>query len=307
MTAVASTRSACSVVDVIALLHGAHAAHARIFIGESAHEVVEQSLAHRALGDAYAIDAEVLDDLQQDRQTGRKHRRALGIDVLEIEIVHMTRRDHALGQAAQVVERDSRRIGIEPAHHIADDAHRAGTAERLQPAELAIRFLNGLEFEPDRRAGPLEALLGDSAVVEENGGQADAAHRQALEQQRIESFADDDLGRAAADIDHQPLVRAHGARVRDARVDQARLFEPGDDLDGVPERRPSPLQEPTLAFCAPQCVGADHSHAIRMHGAQPLPKALEAAQALARRPHRQPAAVVQTGGEPHHLAQPVQI
>jgi hypothetical protein len=27
-------------VDVVALLHGAHAAHARIFIGESSHEIV---------------------------------------------------------------------------------------------------------------------------------------------------------------------------------------------------------------------------------------------------------------------------
>ena len=91
-------------VDVIAPLHGAHAAHARILVGEAAHEVVEQSLAHRAFGDAYAIDAEVLDDLQQDRETGRKHRRALRIDVLEIEIVHMPRGDHALGEAAQIVE-----------------------------------------------------------------------------------------------------------------------------------------------------------------------------------------------------------
>ena len=103
-------------VDVIALLHGAHAAHARILVGEAAHQIVEQSLAHRALGHAHAIDAEVLDHFQQDRETRRKHRRALGIDVREIEIVDVPGRDHALGEAAQIVERDARRIGIEPAH-----------------------------------------------------------------------------------------------------------------------------------------------------------------------------------------------
>jgi hypothetical protein len=142
-TAVASTRSACSAVDVVALLHGAHAAHARILVGEAPHEVVQQSLAHRAFGHAHPVDAEVLDDFQQDGQTRRKHRRALGVHVRQIEVIDVTRGDHALGEAAQVVERDARRIGIEPAHHVADDAHRAGTAEGLQPAELAVSLLIG--------------------------------------------------------------------------------------------------------------------------------------------------------------------
>ena len=61
-------------------------------------QIVKQSLAHRAFGDAHAIDAEVLDEFQQYRETRRKHRRALGVDVLEIEVIDVSGRDHALGQ-----------------------------------------------------------------------------------------------------------------------------------------------------------------------------------------------------------------
>ena len=41
-------------VDVIALLHRAHAALARVFVGEAADQVVQQTLAHRAVRDAHA-------------------------------------------------------------------------------------------------------------------------------------------------------------------------------------------------------------------------------------------------------------
>ena len=68
-------------VDVIAFLHGAHAAHARILVGEPPHEIVEQSFAHRALGYANPIDAEVLDHFQEDREARGKHRRALGVNL----------------------------------------------------------------------------------------------------------------------------------------------------------------------------------------------------------------------------------
>jgi len=47
--------------------------------------------------------------------------------------------------------------------------------------------LYGLEFQPDCGARALQALRGDSAVIETSGAQAHAAHRQALEQQRIEA------------------------------------------------------------------------------------------------------------------------
>ncbi len=68
-------------VDVVALFHRPHAAHARILVGEAAHEIVKQPFAHRALGHAHPIDAEVFNDLQQDRQSRREHRRTLRVHI----------------------------------------------------------------------------------------------------------------------------------------------------------------------------------------------------------------------------------
>ena len=70
----------------------------------------------------------------------------------------MTRGDDAVGEAVQVVEGDVRRVGMQVAQHIADDAHRAGAAEGLQPSHFAISLLHGLEFQPDGGACALEAL-----------------------------------------------------------------------------------------------------------------------------------------------------
>jgi len=44
------------------------------------------------------------------------------------------------------------------------------------------------------------------------------------------------------------------------------------------ERGAGALQEPALAFRAAQRTGADDAHAVRIHGPQPLPEALQAAQ-----------------------------
>ena len=70
---------------------------------------------------------------------------------------------------------------------------------------------------------------------------------QALELQRLESFADDDLGAAAADVADQAAPGTCGHGVRDARVDEARFFDAGDDFDGMPERFARALDEGFLA------------------------------------------------------------
>jgi hypothetical protein len=91
-----------------------------------------------------------------------------------------------------------------------------------------------------------------------------------------------------------------------ACVDQSGFFQPGDDFDRMSERGPGALQEPALALGATQGVSADDSHAIGMHGAQPLPEALQASQRTLRRRLVQPSAVAQPSRQAHHFAQPVQ-
>ena len=64
-------------IDVIAPLHGAHAAHARILVGEAPDQVIKQAFAQRPFGGLHRLDVEHGENLRQDRHAARKHRQAL--------------------------------------------------------------------------------------------------------------------------------------------------------------------------------------------------------------------------------------
>ena len=72
-----STRSACATIDVVTLLHAAHGALARILVGVAAQQVVEQALAHRAVRHAHGLDAELLEDLRENRHAAGERQLAI--------------------------------------------------------------------------------------------------------------------------------------------------------------------------------------------------------------------------------------
>ena len=125
-------------------------------------------------------------------------------------------------------------------------------------------------------------------------------------QQGRKSLADHHFRRTAADVDDQTLVGAQGAGVHDARVDEPPFLLAGDDFDRMPERGAGALEKPSLALRAAQGAGADHAHAVRMHGPQPLPEAFEAAQGALRGGVVEAPAFAQSGGQAHHFPQSVQ-
>jgi hypothetical protein len=59
-------------IDVITPFHRAHAARPRVLVGQSAEQVVKQSLSQRAVGNAHRLDTKPVEYLDQDRETGRK-------------------------------------------------------------------------------------------------------------------------------------------------------------------------------------------------------------------------------------------
>ena len=121
----------------------------------------------------------------------------------------------------------------------------------------------------------------------------------------VVALADDELGAAAADVDHQTLAGGVRHAVRDARVDEARLLHAGDDLDRVAERLARALEEDLLAVREAQRVGADDAHAVGVHVAQALPETLQARERARRHVLVDAAVLGDAGGEAHHLAQPV--
>ena len=266
---------------MVALLHASHRARAGILVREAADHVVEQSLAQRAVRDAHLLDLERFEQLGENRQAARKHRGSLRGHFRQANLVDVARLDGLVDQSLQAFGRDGDRCRIEMADAVGDDADRAGTAHRVLPALRPERRLHRLELEPRRHACAPQALLRDLAVAKVRQAHTDAAHVQALEPQRIEAFADDELGAAAADVHHQSPARVVGNRVGDAEIDEARLFDAGDDFDRMAESIARALQECLLAMRLAQSVGADDTHALRVHVAQSLPEAFAGTRALA--------------------------
>src|SRR5690606_10490442 len=99
----------------------------------------------------------------------------------------------------------------------------ARRADRLAPAQRAVGIGELLELRAhlDHRLPPL--LRREPAVAEEAAGGRDTADLQAFAFDGLETAADDALGRAAADVDHQPQTARLGRLgVGDPEVDQAR-------------------------------------------------------------------------------------
>ena len=135
---------------------------------------------------------------------------------------------------------------------------------------------HGLQFMARREFGLLHRTLADLAIGKILEAVAHAAHVKAVQAQRLQRAADDEFGRAAADVDDQALVLGHGQTVRDADIDEARFLAAGDDFDRETERRFSLFQKCRRILGHAQRVGADGTHAMRIETAQAFAEALQA-------------------------------
>ena len=112
---------------------------------------------------------------------------------------------------------------------------------------------------PAARGG---SCFADLAAREEQLGEADAAHAAAFRQQRLEVFADHQLGGSAADVDHQ-LAAFLRLSVLHAHEDQARFFLTGDDFDRVGDHFGGALEEHFGVHRLTQGVRPDDGDVIR--------------------------------------------
>jgi hypothetical protein len=119
-------------------------------------------------------------------------------------------------------------------------------------------------------------------------------------------LAEDALGAAAADVDHQPPVLGAGGQVRDAHVDQACLLAAGDHFDGMAQRFAGLEQESLGVVRLAQRAGADGAHAAGRHHAQALAETLQALQGALDGALCQPLRGIEPVGQRDALAQPVE-
>src|SRR6185436_2729510 len=95
---------------------------------------------------------------------------------------------------------------------------------------------DGLQLRAGGKLRLLHRALADLAVGKVAQAVGDAAHEDALELQRPVAGADDELGRAAADVHDEPLVLLGVKLVPPPEIDEARLLAAGHDLDRELER-----------------------------------------------------------------------
>ena len=196
-----------------------------------------------------------------------------------------------------------RRLRVELANRLADGADGSGASRAVLPTASAEGSLHGLELQSRSHARALDALGGDLAVAEEALAERYATHLQTFELQRRQAITDDELGAAAANVSDEPSTGLTGHRVSDAGVDEARLFHARDDFNRMPQRLARALEKCLLPMRDAQSVGADNTHAVRMHVAQPLTETLQASEGACGDLLVDAAVFFDARAETNHLAQ----
>ena len=117
---------------------------------------------------------------------------------------------------------------------VGDAGDRLGRAGRrdgdLEPVLVDV----ALEVAEDARTYSRHAaidVVADVAAGEEAVGEPDGAELEAAGGQRLAPLAEQQLGRAAADVDEEHPLVEHRHRLQHAEVDQPGLLGAGDDLD----------------------------------------------------------------------------
>ena len=191
-----------------------------------------------------------------------KHRRAVGTEPGQLEIFDAPRLDQLLDDGFDGCWGDAVVGQLELVRDVSCGTHRARRADRTFPTAPAKDRSNRAKLEPHREPSALETFGAELAVGEMLATDTDAADVKAFEMLRLVALADDDLRATAADVDDEVRsVRGVGV-VRDAEVDEARLFDAGDHLDGMTERLFGLGEKRVRVARATQRVRADDAHLV---------------------------------------------
>jgi hypothetical protein len=166
-----------------------------------------------------------------------------------------------------------------------DRADGAGRAERLAPVARVERLERFLELGGGRDLRGAKGGGREAAVGEVAHRQADAADLERLGAQRPGPAPEDHLGRAPADVDHQPGLVGR-LETRHAGVDQAGFLATGDHLDRQAERLARAREELVAVARLAQRLRRDRPHLIGPVALEPLLEPRQAGEPARRPPRR---------------------
>ena len=174
------------------------------------------------------------------------------------------------------------------------------------PSEIPIARLDRFELLVRRQFGSLPAMGGNFAVAEIGAAHGDTAQIEAFHEDGIEGFPGDQFGAAAADVHHQLASGRTGQAVDDALVDEPRLLDTGDGLDGVAQGGFSADQKILSVVSTPEGVGPHGADSFGSHVHHPLAEAPQAVESTKLGVRGEPPGRVESSRQLDHLPQPIQ-
>ncbi len=298
-------------VDAVAAHELIDRDRAHVLVMAAAEQVVQHAQPQRAVGDVHAVDIELGKDTQHDRQPTGQDGNPVGLQADQPHAIGVLGLDQRALEPLQPFARDAMLLRI-VVHAVQLDqlgqrARRTRRAHRLLPSRAAVLAHQHLDLAARGELRLLHRIFVDIATGEELPAVRNAADIQRLHQLGGVAVADDEFGRAAADIDDQPIAGAGGRIVRRAQVDQPGLLAAGDHLDRKAERVLCLDQELGRVLGHAQRIGGDRAHLVRREFAQAVAETPQRLHAAAPRRLVQVLVGGQARGQPHRLAQRIDL
>ncbi len=284
-------------VDQVTALQVADGADADILLHRQMQHAVNQAFTQCPAGQHHALDAQLLEDGQQNGQAAREHQRALQRQPFDLQLFQLAALNGALFQLAQLGQGDAF-IHALCHHDLLQRLHGAGSADADLPTLLAQLRCDRPHHFARGLFGALEIFLPEVAIAEVAFQPGDAAHRQAIQLRCLRAGAGDQFGAAAADVDDQPPIRPAGG-VRNAVINQPRFFFAADHLHRAAEDLLGDLQELIGVGRQAQRGGGDDADLLARNVLQAFREQPQALPAALHGLMRQVIVLIQPGRQTH--------
>ena len=190
-------------IDVVLIRQALRGTAANILVAESAFHLIQHAFAQRTVRQAQLANGQRIEHAAQDRQTRNKHRFALFGQARQAQSFKALMLDHLFHQHRQTLRGDKAIFFAHLHQHFMCGFNRTRGAKRHVPALQSVLPGERLQLLHRGHARTLEVFPADCSAREVDLGETDAAHPAAFDQMRLKVFANHQLGRATADIDHQ--------------------------------------------------------------------------------------------------------
>src|SRR6185503_4583539 len=257
-------------VHVVAPLHRPNRPLARVLVMEAPEHVVEQPLAQSTVADVETLDTQRAQDLREYCHAAGENRSAVGAETRQAELIAASHLDELLDDGFHGGGSDAALDQAELARNVARRADCPRRTDRSLPTFAPKRRSDRPKLEAYGEARTIETFRTELAVVEVRFTDADATNVQTLEMLRLVALADDELRAAAADVDDEVRAAGRLCVMRNAEIDEARLFDARDHFHRMPERVLGLREETGGVSRLAQRVRANDAHLMRAHVAQAL-------------------------------------